>query len=185
MFVKEFVAVWALGLSACALGQVRYTERLGTIENMHRVTPGMAVKRQDRKYFSEARIATVFNLRAAEIAKRKGGTDWMKDFAEFRLMDYEQNYKELKVIGSKTGIKVDKSLPISWEQRLNELRVKNGMDFENAFRVNFVRVNERFADQSEKEAKKGNNSLIRNFAVTQGPVIRLNIKMAMRGLTKI
>lgn len=185
MNVKGIVALSALGLSVCAMGQVRYTERLGTIENMPRVKPGMAVIRQDRKYFAEARVATVFNLRAAEIAKRKGGTAWLNEFAEFRLMDYDQNYKELKVIGSKIGVPIDKSLPSTWERRLNDLRAKSGRDFENAFRVNFVKVNEQFADQSELEAKKGNNSLIRNFAVTQGPVIRLNIKMAMRGLTKI
>lgn len=185
MNVKGIAVVIGIGLSIGAFGQVRYTERLGTVENINRIRPGMGVTAQDRKYFAEARVNTVYNLRAAEIARRKGGSSWLNEFAEFRAKDYEQNYRELKVIASKLNMRVDKSLPRAWENRLDALRAKNGREFENAFRVNFVKINEQFADQSEREAKRGNNSLIRNFAVTQGPVIRLNIKMAMRGLTKI
>lgn len=185
MQVKGFLFVAGLLLSAAAIGQVRYSERLGTTETMNRVKPGMGVNRQDRQYFAEARVATVFNWRASEIAKRKGVSVWASEFAEFRAKDFEQNFRELRVIGSKIGVRVDQSLPASWERRLDDLRAKNGREFENAFRVNFVKVSEQFADQSEREVKRGNNSLIRNFAVTQGPVIRLNIKMAMRGLTKI
>ena len=185
MNVKGIAVVIGVSMAIGAFAQVRYTERLGTVENMNRVKPGMGVTAQDRKYFAEARITTVYNLRAAEIARRKGGSSWLNEFAEFRAKDYDQNYKELKVIASKLNLRADKSLPRAWEQKLNGLRAKNGGDFENAFRVNFVKINEQFADQSEREAKRGNNSLIRNFAVTQGPVIRLNINMAMRGVAKI
>jgi predicted outer membrane protein len=168
-----------------ATAQVRVTERLGTTETMNRVKPGMGVNSNDRLFFAEARVATVFNLRAAEIASRKANSNWAKEFAHFRAMDFTQNYGELKVIGSKIGMRVDKSLPRAWEARLDQIRNKNGTAFDNAFRTNFVRVNEQYSDQAEREVKRGNNSLIRNFAVTQGPVIRNNIKMAKRGLTKI
>ncbi|MBC8063952.1 MAG: DUF4142 domain-containing protein, partial [Chlorobia bacterium] len=140
---------------------------------------------QDRRYFAEARVATVFNLRLSEIATRKGNSDWSREFGGMRLKDHAQNYSELKVIGSKVGMKVDKSLPAAWEKRLSQIKAKNGMSFDRDFRSNYISVNEQFADQSERAVKSGNNSLIRNFAVMQGPVIRLNIKMATRKTTKI
>ena len=179
------IALGALLAVGAAAQGVRFSERLGTTETMNRVKPGSAINSYDRRYFAEARVATVFNLRLAEIASYKGNSAWAREFGAMRMKDHGQNYAELQVIGSKIGIKVDKSLPNSWEKRLNAIRMKSGAAFDNAFRTNYMKVNEQFADQSERAVKRGNNSLIRNFAVTQGPVIRLNIKMANRHVTKI
>lgn len=165
--------------------QVRVTTSSGNTETMNKVMPGAAVNNVDRRYLAEARVATVFNLKLAEAATKQGSSAWAREFAKMRLKDYAQNYAELKVIGSKVGVKVDKTLPAAWEKRLSQVKAKRGTAFDNDFRRNFISVNEQFADQSEKAVKSGNNSNIRNFAVTQGPVIRLNIKMAERRVTKI
>lgn len=186
MKLKGILTALSCLIVAGAIAQnVRVSERLGTTETMNKVKPGSAVNASDRKYFAEAKVATVFNLRLSEIASRKGRSNWAKEFGEMRSKDHAQNYAELKVIGSKIGMRVDKSLPRAWERRLDQIRDKDGAAFDNAFRMNYMKVNEQFSDQSERAVKKGNNSLIRNFAVTQGPVIRLNIKMANRMTTKI
>lgn len=183
-FKGTIVPILLLAVSA-ANAQVKVSANNGNTETMNKVLPGSAISSADRRYFAEARVATVFNLRLSEIGTRQASSEWAKEFARMRLKDYAQNYAELKVIGSKIGTKVDKSLPATWEKRLSTIRSKHGMAFDNAFRTNFISVNEQFADQSERAVKVGNNSHIRNFAVIQGPVIRLNIKMATRKTTKI
>lgn len=178
------VPILLIAVSA-ANAQVKVSNHNGNTETMNKVMPGAAVNNADRRFFTEARVATVFNLRLSEIATRQANSEWAKEFAAMRLKDYAQNYSELKVIGSKVGMKVDKSLPAAWEKRLASIKAKRGMSFDSNFRSNFINVNEQYADQSERAVKSGNNSHIRNFAVTQGPVIRLNIKMATRKTTKI
>lgn len=185
MTLKGFLAFLALSIAIAAYGQVKVAASTGNTETMNRIKPGMGVSSQDRRYFAEARVATVFNMRLMEVATQHATSDWAKAFAEMRLKDYAQNYAELKVIGSKLSIKVDKALPGAWERKHSQVANSNGGAFDAAFRRSFISVNEQFADQSEREVKHGNNSLIRNFAVTQGPVIRLNIKMAERRTVKI
>lgn len=176
--------VLLLGVTA-AQAQVRVTASSGNTETMNKVMPGAAVNSVDRRYFAEARVATVFNMRLAEAATKQGRSGWSREFAKMRLKDYAQDYAQLKVIGSKVGVKVDKTLPTAWQRRLDQIKSKRGAAFDNDFRRNFISVNEQFANQTEGAVKSGNNSHIRNFAVTQGPVIRLNIKMAERRVTKI
>ncbi len=171
--------------SSAAIAQVKVTTGNGNTETMNKVLPGSAMNSIDRRYFAEARVATVFNLRLSEMALKQGSSSWTKEFARIRLKDYSQNYAELKVIGSKIGTKVDKTLPPAWEKRLASIKSKRGTAFDNNFRTNYIRVNEQFATQSEGAVKRGNNSHVRNFAVMQGPVVRLNIKMAERRVTKI
>jgi len=185
MNVKCLMAVAMTLAVGSAFAQVKVSSSSGTTETMNKVKPGMAINAADRKFFAEARVATVFNMRLAEIARNRANSSWAKEFSELRHKDYAQNYGELKVIGSKVGIKVDKSLPGEWESRLSQIKSKSGSGFDNTFSKNYVAVNEQFSDQAERAVKSGNNSLIRNFAVTQGPVIRLNIKMAKRKVSKI
>ncbi|MCC7230353.1 MAG: DUF4142 domain-containing protein, partial [Fimbriimonadaceae bacterium] len=110
---------------------------------------------------------------------------WVQEFGSAMLKDHAQNYGELKVIGSKIGIKVDKALPTNWQKPIDRLKDTSRSNFEREFQRLYIGAKNLFADQTEREIKLGNNSLVRNFAVTASPVTSLQIKMAKRKVSKI
>lgn len=184
MTMKGFLAFLIGCVAFAAFAQVRVSNSTGSVETMNKVKPGMGVNSQDRRYFAEAKLMTVYCMRLSEIASRQSG-GWVQEFGSAMLKDHVQNYGEIKVIGSKIGIKVDKQLPAAWQKPIDRLKATSGSNFEREFQRLYIGAKNLFAEQTEREIKLGNNSLVRNFAVTASPVTSLQIKMAKRKVSKI
>jgi len=182
---KGIVAIALLGISVCAFGQVRYTERLGTVENMNRVKPGMAIKRQDRVFLREAAQKNMLELELGEIARWKGSSEWAREYGEVMMKDHRMGVNEVRLIARKLNLMVPNRLSTENKKIVARLSRLNGAEFDRAYRAEMIRGHNAYDEKLEREIKLGNNSLIRNFAIKSAPVTRLHAKMAARRVTKI
>ena len=183
--MKLYALVVLVGIALGSPAQVKVSERLGTTETMNKVRPGMAINSQDRAFFKVALETNVLEGRLGELAQKRGASSWVREYGKMMVHEHSMGFNELKVIGSKLRLPVSKNLSSASQNVLARLSRLSGSAFDRAYRIEMMRGHATYLDKIEQEIKRGNNSLIRNHAITAGPVVRLHGKMAERKVTKI
>lgn len=164
---------------------VKVNRNSGHAENLNKVHPGMAIKSQDRMFFKEAVETNQLEIKLGQIAQRNGGSTWAREFGKTMVMDHTEGWNELKVIGGKLRLPVSKNLSGESQSKIAHMSRLHGSAFDAAYRKGMIDGHGHFSMALEREIKNGNNSLIRNYAITAAPVVKLHMKMAMRKVTKI
>jgi putative membrane protein len=173
-------------VAALSFGQtVKVTRKYGTTETMNKVKPGMGINSQDKAFFKQALETNLVEIKLGDLARKKGSAEWAREFGKTMVMDHTQGFNELKVIGWKTKLPVSKNLSSAAQAKIARLARLSGPAFDREYRATMMKGHLDFAEKLEREVKWGNNSLIRNYAITMGPVVSLHHKMAIRKVTKI
>lgn len=182
----RFLIVGLALMSGLAFGQpIKVSRGSGNTENLNKVRPGMAIKPQDSMFFVQAMRTNVAEVKVGELAMKRGGSQWSRQYGKMLMMDHAQAFEEIKQIGRRLKLPVSKQVPPDAQALIARLKRLHGAAFDNAFRSAMIDGHEKFTTQIEREIKFGNNSLIRNYAITLGPVVRQHLKMAQRGVTKL
>jgi len=175
----SLVAVFSMGQT------VKVTKKYGTTETMNKVKPGMGINGHDRAFFKQALETNLVEIKLGELARKKGSGEWAREFGKTMVMDHTQGFNELKVIAWKTKLPLSKNISSESRGKIERLARLNGSAFDSEYRATMMKGHMAFAEQIEREIKLGNNSLVRNYAITMGPVVSLHHKMAIRKVTKI
>ncbi|HJP83289.1 MAG TPA: DUF4142 domain-containing protein [Fimbriimonadaceae bacterium] len=185
--MKTLIATGVLAALTLTLaaGQVKVTRRLGTTETMNKVRPGMGINSQDRAFFKLALETNLVEIKLGELAQKKGTQTWTREFGRIMVREHTGAFNEEVVIAEKLRLPVSKNLSSASQNMIGRLSRMSGQSFDREFRMMMVNGHNMFLGKIEKEVKSGNNSLIRNHAITLGPVVRLHAKMAERKVTKI
>lgn len=181
---KASTLIALLAVTAC-FAQVKITRRYGTTETMNKVRPGMAINSQDRIFFKHALETNILEAKLGELATRKGATEWTREYGQMMMTEHNLGFNELKVIGGKLKLPVSKKLSSANQSTLTRMARLSGPAFDREYRARMMKGHMTYLTKVEQEIKYGNNSLIRNHAVTAGPVVRLHAKMAERKVTKL
>jgi len=180
------LAIGTLLICGVALAQtIKVNTNSGHAENLNKVKPGMAINRQDRSFFKEAVETNLLEIKIGEIARRNGASTWAREYGKMMVMDHTEGWNELKVIGAKLKLPVSKMLSRESQAKIDRMSRLHGAAFDSAYRQGMIAGHSGFSQSLEQEIKRGNNSLIRNYAITAAPVVKLHMKMAMRKVTKI
>lgn len=180
------LAIGTLLICSVAFAQtVKVNRNSGHAENLNKVNPGMAINRQDRAFFKEAVETNQLEIKLGQIAWRNGGSNWAREYGKMMSMDHTEGWNELKVIGTKLRLPVSKKLSRESQEKIDRMSRLRGAAFDAAYRKGMIAGHSGFSQSLEREIKSGNNSLIRNYAITAAPVVKLHMKMAMRKVTKI
>jgi putative membrane protein len=181
---KAFTLIALLAVSAC-FAQVKVTRRYGTTETMNKVRPGMAINSQDRTFFKYALETNILEAKLGALAARRGSTDWTREYGKMMMTEHNMGFNELKVIGGKLRLPVSKKLSSTNQRMIDRMARLSGAAFDREYREMMMKGHMGYLNKVEQEVKYGNNSLIRNHAITAGPVVRLHAKMAERRVTKL
>lgn len=185
MNLRTSITLTALLAGTACFAQVKTTRHSGTTETMNKVRPGMAINSQDRSFFKLALETNILEAKLGELAMRKGATDWTREYGKMMMMEHNMGFNELKVIGGKLKLPVSKKLSSMNQNMLNRMSRLSGQAFDREYRSMMIKGHMGYLSKIEQEVKRGNNSLIRNHAITAGPVVRLHGKMAERKVTKL
>ncbi len=185
MKVKVLMLLSCIALCAFGAAQTVRVNRNGNTENLNKVRPGSAVNSQDRSFFKVALETNLLEIKLGELAQRKGNSEFVREYGMMMVREHTMGFNELKVIGGKTRLPVSKNLSSASQNAIARLARLSGAAFDNAYRAEMIKGHNAFLIKLEQEIKRGNNSLIRNYAVTAAPVVRLHGKMAERRVTKI
>jgi len=145
----------------------------------------MAIKPQDSAFFVQAMRTNVAEVKIGGLAQKQGGSQWSREYGKMLVMDHSQAFEEIKQIGHRLKLPVSKKVSGEDQILYDRLARMRGAAFDNAFRQAMIAGHDGFSKLVEREIRGGNNSLIRNYAITLGPVVRQHLKMAQRKVTKL
>ena len=131
--------------------------------------PGQLSK-DDRSFVMDAAQGGMKEVRMGKLAQEKGQSDGVKQFGKRLEADHAKANEQLKAIADSNGVKLPDSLDKKHQGIVNKFSKMKGEDFDRAFAKNMV--------EDHKEAQKGQNGELKQFASQTVPTLEEHLKMA-------
>ncbi len=120
----------------------------------------------------------MFEVQAASLAKTKTSSVKVKTLADLMLKDHSMANDELKKLASKKNITIPTKLSEKRQKQFNELNKLNGIDFDKEYAKEMVNDHKKDIDAFQKEADKGKDADIRNWASQLLPKLKHHLTVA-------
>jgi len=122
----------------------------------------------------------LLEVRLGELAKQKGSSKDVKDFARSMTIDHGKANEELKSLAKKANISIPEGLSEKSQQKYNELAQKKGADFDAAYAKMMVADHQETIDKFRAEASNGQHQEIRDWAAAKIPTLEHHHEMAQK-----
>jgi putative membrane protein len=172
-FAKTLLCAVALGW-ACAGWSVSAIGATGS--NV------IALKSHDREFVTRAAEASWAEIAMGQLAQSSGRTDAVRQFGQRMVKDHTATMEGLESITRKLGITSAKEADPKHQGDLNVLAKATGAEFDRLYAGYMVTEHERTVQLFQRQAKRGENAELRQFAARQLPILQEHLSMA-RSLT--
>jgi putative membrane protein len=121
-------------------------------------------REDDIEFAMDAAEGGMLEIQLAELAMANGSSVEVKNFAQTMIKDHSQANEELKALAASKNIVLPTSLSDEKQKDFNDLSTKTGVDFDKAYCDYMVKDHKDDVDEFKKEAEKGEDADIRNWA---------------------
>jgi putative membrane protein len=174
------VASLALGI-APVIAQVRVSPT-GHPDDMRKIPPRSAINRQDRTFMKEAAYINRAEVMLGQLARQKGGS-WAREYGADMEREHTAAFEEQKQTARRLGISLPAGIDRMHQNVYDRLSRLSGSAFDNAYRTAMINGHAAAAAKFAMEIRRGNNSMVRNYAVTMLPGVKLHQTLAQRRRT--
>lgn len=182
--MKRYILVFA---AACALAACNNGNNNNNSDSAD--SKKMADKANDQKFDDSNRERDAdFAVKAADggmmevalgrLAQTKGSTAEVRTFGGNMVTDHSAANAELKALAAQKNITLPDTLSQDKQDKYNDLAKKSGMDFDKAYIDFMVDDHKDDIDEFQKEADKGNDPELKNWASQKLPTLRHHLMMA-------
>ncbi len=133
---------------------------------------------QDMKFAKSAAMGALTEVKLAELALERASSQSVKDFAQKMQKDHSQASEELKSIAGNKGISLPQELDKKHQKVYNKLSQLSGTEFDAAYMKFMEKDHREDVKQFEKQANKGQDQELREFASKYLPHLREHLQMA-------
>ena len=126
------------------------------------------ISKQDKEFAEKAQMNNLMEQKLSEMAMRKGFAPEVKELAQHMLAN-ERGHNLLRELSTNKSIPVYNKLDDEHQKAYNEMDVKSGEEFDKAYTECMVKDHKDALDLYEKQAKKGENTELRAFAINSQP----------------
>jgi putative membrane protein len=137
---------------------------------------GDTVVASDKNFMVTAAEGAMLEVRLGEIAKKKGGTQQVRDFGAMMVTDHGKAGDNLKVIAAKYGVALPSELNAENQAILNRLSRLSGDAFDKAYINEMVKAHSKDASAFEVASKKAKDRDLKAFAQQTLPVIKMHLQ---------
>lgn len=141
--------------------------------NKERDIPG-----KDADFVTKAAARGMFKVEAGRLASQQATNADVKSFAQKMVNDHTAANNELKQLASSLNIAIPQSLPEDKMDKLNDLREKQGLDFDKEYMDMMVGDHKDSVDNFEDAAEDAESADLKNWAAQKLPVMREHHQMA-------
>ena len=134
------------------------------------------LSRGDRNFVEQALKDGMTEVELGKVAQQKGQSDAVKQFGQRMAEDHTKAGEELKGIASKIGYAPDKVGPD--EKMVKRLSAKSGAEFDRDYAGAMVKDHEKAVKLHRRQAEKGDNADLKQYASKSVPVLEEHLKMA-------
>jgi putative membrane protein len=133
-------------------------------------------------FVQKVAMSDMYEVEAGKIASEKGQSDAVKQFGQHMVEAHTQTTEELKGIVQAQSIKVE--LPAKLDERhehlIEDLTAAHAEDFDKTYAKQQVNAHEKAEELFEKYAEKGDDAVVKAFAVKTLPVIKQHLEGAKK-----
>lgn len=136
------------------------------------------IAKEDRQFIMEAAQGGMLEVQMGKLAQQNGQSDGVKQFGKRLEDDHSKASEELKGIAQKLGVALPASLDKKHQGKVDKLSKVKAQDFDRQFAKDMVSDHEKDVKAFRKEADKGKNAEVKQFASQTVPTLEEHLKMA-------
>lgn len=132
----------------------------------------------DKKFTESAAKGGMMEVMLGKIAETNASNAKVKAFGKLMVEDHTKINDELMSWASKVNYTLPTSLDADQQKKVDELKMKKGIDFDKAYTD--LMVNDHMGDINEfkKESTDGGNSDLKSFALKKLPILEHHLVLA-------
>ena len=142
--------------------------------------PAGAQTPSTQEFVNKVAISDMFEVQASQIALAKQADADTKPFAEKMVTDHQKTSSELKALidGGKVNAKLPTALDSEHQKLLDDLKAKNGKDFDQSYDQAQVKGHKDAVALFEAYAKSGDDPELKSWAAKTLPHLKEHLSMA-------
>lgn len=136
------------------------------------------LSKEDRSFVMDAAQGGMKEVQMGKLAQEKGQSEGVKAFGKRLEADHSKANEQLKAIADSNGVKLPASMDKKHQAVVDKFSKMKGEDFDRSFAKNMVDDHKEDLSKFRKEAQKGQNSELKQFASQTVPTLEEHLKMA-------
>jgi putative membrane protein len=133
---------------------------------------------EDTKFAVAAADGGMMEVELGKLALTNASSAKVKEFAQMMVDDHGKANAELKALAQTKNISIPSSLSNKKQDKYNDLAKMKGVDFDKAYTSFMVDDHKEDIEAFRKEAEKGNDMELKNWASTKLPILEHHLMMA-------
>jgi putative membrane protein len=138
----------------------------------------MADLKPDAEFAVAAADGGMLEVALGKLAEKKGSSKTIKKLGTQMVTDHSKANKELETLAKEKHIVIPDNMSEKCQKKMDDLKGKNGKEFDKAYADLMVSDHKDDIDDFKKEADKGNDPQISEWAKSKVPVLEHHLKMS-------
>jgi len=139
---------------------------------------GASVSKSEVKFVEEAAAGGIAEVELGKLAGQKAQNADVKKFAERMVSDHTKANEQLKPIAAAKNIALPSGPDKKHQKEMDELARLDGEKFDREYMKHMVSDHKKDVKEFEKEAKKGKDDDVKNFASSTLPTLEEHLRLA-------
>lgn len=165
------------GNNASNTGNPGYADRNAAADRPAN-TPPANLSSTDRDFAMKAAQGGMAEVELGNLAQQRGSSAAVKDFGKKLVTDHTKANNDLKDIAVKDGITLPADVDAAHRKTIDRLSKLSGAQFDREFLKDAVKDHREDISEFEKQADKGTDPALKNFASSNLPTLRDHLSMA-------
>jgi len=166
---------WYIVLAAAALISSAHAQAPTEIE---RIPHGNGVNAATELFIRDATIGNLFETAASRLALDRSSHEQFRSFAQRIIDDHTKSADELKAAVQRAGLRAPDEMDNEHKEMLDELQSASGVQFDQLYRNQQIKVHDNAVRSFESYADKGQNQELKQFASNMLPNLRKHLQLA-------
>jgi putative membrane protein len=132
----------------------------------------------DKDFAVKAAQGGMAEVELGNLAQQKGASSKVKDYGKRLVDDHTKANNDLRDVAAREGISLPSDIDSSQRRTVDKLSKLSGAQFDREFLKQAVNDHKEDIDEFQKEAEKGTNPAVKEFASKYLPVLQDHLNMA-------
>lgn len=179
MFTKRSLIVMTMAISSVLFScknQENSSNETAKEENKEKFDSTDVKK--DAEFAVKAASGGMMEVELGNLAMSNGAAKSVKDFGQSMVSDHSKANDELKSLAVSKNISLPAMPDNDMQKKINDLKQKQGHDFDKAYIDLMVDDHKEDIDHFQKEADKGNDADLKTWASGKVPTLQHHLQMA-------
>jgi putative membrane protein len=132
----------------------------------------------DKRFMINAARADMTEAHEGQLAQSQGMSDQVKTFGATLDKDHAQNFQQLEILASKTGVSLPTGIDTAKIATIKQLERLKGQAFDRAFARDEVTTHKEAIAMFKREAEHGSDPDVKAFAQQTLPALEKHLSMA-------